>query len=243
MSNNSMTSEPTTPNHIQQTLFAEVFLANQSQTRARAKGSQRLHNLVCGTNSIESFAYYSRDTSSWKTCQQSFLEDLKSFSETWPRQGITVNGVAYQRRLLKEPATREIVGGLLPTPLASAMDRKSKFKQGGTPLLGALLPTPRAAKGMEMRLSKNMAKLEHKKYLETEMAARIHTHGETHLTNSKEIGENGVLNPSFCRTSNGVPSGLDRTKRLKALGNSIVPQVAAIPLQRVLDLEKLTVST
>jgi hypothetical protein len=30
---------------------------------------------------------------------------------------------------------------------------------------------------------------------------------------------------------------------LKALGNSIVPQVAAIPLQRVLDLEKLTVST
>ena len=254
MSNNSMTSEPTTPNHIQQTLFAEVFLANQSQTRARAKGSQRLHNLVCGTNSIESFAYYSRDTSSWKTCQQSFLEDLESFSETWPRQGITVNGVAYQRRLLKEPVTREIAGGLLPTIKASEPGSTShgygdSLKEGICKQIGIptkkypLLPTPRAAKGMEMRLSKNMAKLEHKKYLETEMAARIHTHGETHLTNSKEIGENGVLNPSFCRTSNGVPSGLDRTKRLKALGNSIVPQVAAIPLQRVLDLEKLTVST
>jgi len=51
------------------------------------------------------------------------------------------------------------------------------------------------------------------------------------------------IKPVICRTSNGVPSGLDRTKRLKALGNSIVPQVAAIPLQRVLDLEKLTVST
>ena len=50
------------------------------------------------------------------------------------------------------------------------------------------------------------------------------------------------IKPVICRNSNGVPSGLDRAKRLKALGNSIVPQVAAIPLQRVLDLEKLTVS-
>jgi len=211
MSNNSMTSEPTTPNHIQQTLFVGDFLANQSQTRASAKGSQRLHNLVCGTNSIESFAYYSRDTSSWKTSQQSFLEDLESFSETWPRQGITVNGVAYQRRIL-EPATREIVGFLLPTPLASAMDRKSKFKQGGTPLLGALLPTPMASLGMSMSLTKKMAKLEHKKYLETEMAARIHTHGETHLTNSKEIGENGVLNPSFVELLMGLPLGWTELK-------------------------------
>ena len=212
MSNNSMTSEPTTQNHIQQTLFAGVFPVSQSQIVDTAKGSQRLQNLVCGTNSTESFAYYSRDTSSWKTCQQSFLEDLESFSETWPRQGITVNGVANQRRLLKEPVTRETGGGLLPTPLASAMDRKSKFKQGGTPLLGALLPTPRAAKGMEMRLSKNMAKLEHKKYLETEMAARIHTHGETHLTNSKEIGENGVLNPSFVEILMGFPLGWTELK-------------------------------
>ena len=117
MSNNSMTSEPTTPNHIQQTLFAGDFLANQSQTRENAKGSQRLHNLVCGTNSTESFAYYDRDTSSWKTCQQSFLTDLESFLETWPRQGITVNGVAFQHRML-EPVTRETGFGLLPTPCA-----------------------------------------------------------------------------------------------------------------------------
>ena len=205
------TSKPTNQNPIQQTLFARDFLVNQSQTRASAKGSQRLHNLVCGTNSTESFAYYDRNMSSWKTCQQSFLTDLESFSETWPRQGITVNGVAYQRHIL-EPVTKEIVGGLLPTPLASAMDRKSKFKQGGTPLLGALLPTPRAAKGMEMRLSKNMAKLEHKKYLETEMAARIHTYGETHLMDSKEIGENGVLNPSFVELLMGFPLGWTELK-------------------------------
>ena len=127
MSNNFMTSEPTTPNHIQQTLFVEDSLASQSQTRASAKGSQKLHNLVCGTNSIESFAYYDRDTSSWKTCQQSFLTDLESFLETWPRQGITANGVAFQRRIL-EPVTREIGGGLLPTPVAT--DYKGRSGQG-----------------------------------------------------------------------------------------------------------------
>jgi DNA (cytosine-5)-methyltransferase 1 len=50
------------------------------------------------------------------------------------------------------------------------------------------------------------------------------------------------IKPVICRNPDGVPSGVDRAKRLKSLGNSIVPQVAAIPLQRVLDLEKLTVS-
>ena len=216
------TSKPTTQNHIQLQFSQVVFHANQSQTRASAKGSQRLHNLVCGTNSIESFAYYDRNTPPWKTCQQSFLTDLESFSETWPRQGITVNGVAYQRRIL-EPATREIVGGLLPTIKASEPGSTShgygdNLKEGICKQIGIptkkypLLPTPRAAKGMEMRLSKNMAKLEHKKYLETEMAARIHTHGETHLTNSKEIGENGVLNPSFVELLMGFPLGWTELK-------------------------------
>ena len=51
-----------------------------------------------------------------------------------------------------------------------------------------------------------------------------------------------ISEPVILRRTNGAASGVDRARRLKALGNSIVPQVAAIPLQRVLDLEKLTVS-
>jgi hypothetical protein len=35
-------------------------------------------------------------------------------------------------------------------------------------------PTPRASIGMNMSLSENMAKLRHKRYLETEMAYEIH---------------------------------------------------------------------
>jgi len=228
------TSEPTTPNHIQQRLFAEVFPVSQSQTRESAKGSQRLHNLVCGTNSTESFAYYDRDTSSWKTCQQSFLTDLELFSETWPRQGITVNGVAYQRHIL-EPVTREIGGGLLPTPLASAMDRKAKFKQGGTPLLGALLPTPRATSAMTENLKtvkqrgRNIGNLEeviaflptpcsrdHKdsgeKVNYKKAAKKGKLAGVMVESRSNKTGKDTYLNPSFVEEMMGYPVGWTELK-------------------------------
>tara|TARA_R100000773_G_scaffold32022_1_gene27341 strand:+ start:271 stop:1254 length:984 start_codon:yes stop_codon:yes gene_type:complete len=53
-----------------------------------------------------------------------------------------------------------------------------------------------------------------------------------------------VSEPTICRGNDGFSTKLDfrlRNERLKQLGNSVVPQVAAIPLQRVKDLyEQLT---
>ncbi len=49
-------------------------------------------------------------------------------------------------------------------------------------------------------------------------------------TNWKEY----VSQPTICRGDDGLRNRVDR---LKALGNSVVPQCAAMPLQRVLDLE------
>ena len=48
------------------------------------------------------------------------------------------------------------------------------------------------------------------------------------------------VEPAICRTDDGIAAGLftNRTERLKLLGNGLIPQCAAIPLQRVLDLEK-----
>jgi DNA (cytosine-5)-methyltransferase 1 len=52
-----------------------------------------------------------------------------------------------------------------------------------------------------------------------------------------------ISKPTLCRGDDGIPNWLHRSPRLKALGNSIVPQVAAIPLQRVLDLHRSAIHT
>lgn len=70
-----------------------------------------------GPSSTESFAEYDPDTSSWKTSQGSLLPEWETYSETWPRSGMTRNGKAYRLARLVPP----ISGGessLLPTPQA-----------------------------------------------------------------------------------------------------------------------------
>ena len=88
---------------------------------------------------------------------------------------------------------------LLPTPLASTIDRKAKFKQGGTPLLGALLPTPRASewKGVGQVGSKSSLKWSEQGYLS----------GVLNETCSLQIGEATHLNPSFVEEMMGYPIG------------------------------------
>ena len=113
-----MTSQPTEPNHIQQTLSLGDFLAPTSAKLDEGKASRRLQGLVSGFNSSEPYAWYDQNTSSWKTYQRSLLTEWTSFSGTFTRQGTMQNGVVYQAALL-ELATKEIDGGSsdsLPTP-------------------------------------------------------------------------------------------------------------------------------
>lgn len=73
-------------------------------------------------------ANYSPDMRSWKTCQGSLLEDSETFSETWPRSGMTRNGIAYQLPTLA-PLIVETECGLLPTPGANDWKGSSKVGQ------------------------------------------------------------------------------------------------------------------
>ena len=129
------------------------------------------------------------------------------------------SGVVFQAALL-ELATNEIDGGLLPTPIASkAVEQRVKFKQRGYSLRAALdrkmLPTPRAAIGMGMKISKGMANLEHKKYLETEIAAKVHIHGDLPNIDSTQTGDNMYLNPAFCEEMMGFKIGWTDLKPLE----------------------------
>jgi hypothetical protein len=59
---------------------------------------------VFGGKCSEWFAYFDRDSSSWKTSQRSLIEGMSEFSATWPASGLMVNGKCYRRA----PSVRHI---------------------------------------------------------------------------------------------------------------------------------------
>tara|TARA_B100000927_G_C16433784_1_gene456739 strand:- start:464 stop:1114 length:651 start_codon:yes stop_codon:yes gene_type:complete len=109
------------------------------------------------------------------------------------------------------PKTQELFNSLLPTPRSRDWKGKTRpdYKERGygatLPDVADQLPTPRAALGMGMKLSENMADLEHKKYLETEIAAKLHKHGNVQNTDSTQTGKNFYLNPQFVEEMMGYP--------------------------------------
>ena len=69
---------------------------------------------------FDSFAWYHRDSSSWRTWQRSLITDWELYLESWPRQGIALNGVASERVIWEVPIkeTDGVQFRMLPTPTA-----------------------------------------------------------------------------------------------------------------------------
>lgn len=69
--------------------------------------------------SSEPFAYYDPDSSCWKTFEDCLPLDAEGcsdeFSDRWPKQGTTRNGMAYALPT-SAPATEGGESSLLPTP-------------------------------------------------------------------------------------------------------------------------------
>jgi hypothetical protein len=72
------------------------------------------HEVDYGVITRDSLAKFDPATSSWRTSQSSLLGDWSEFSGTWPRSGMTLNGIAYQLPTLA-PLTNATDYGLLPT--------------------------------------------------------------------------------------------------------------------------------
>lgn len=106
----------------------------------------------CTGNLCEPFAWYDRATRSWRTWQRCLVMGWTLFSGTWPRAGLTRNGIAY-RRAPSAPLTNATASGLLPTPTASTGGPEPDGKTGRKLVtvltrspLPAMLPTLRANK-------------------------------------------------------------------------------------------------
>ena len=144
--------------------------------------------------------------------EKMLVDTLNSVStqyyRTW-RVKDTPQGHLVFQLVASVPTTKENASGLWPTPTAMTGGQgiapsHKKGKHGwntGAAVQDSLSknpirmwPTPRAAIGMNMKLTENMAKLRHKKYLETEVAYQ-------------EKAPGGHLNPKWVEWLMGYPIG------------------------------------
>lgn len=102
---------------------------------------------VFGLKCSRPFAWYDRDTSSWRTFQRSLKGEWEPFLGAWPRAGMTVNGIAYRLKPLV-PYTSVIGSSLLPTPNTMDATGKGRMntnanvkKWGGVNSLGGMAAT------------------------------------------------------------------------------------------------------
>jgi len=134
-----------TSEHSQLTLFdSEELTASISSAEAfpaktfpslESELALRVRDLVFGQSSPGSFATYDPNSSSWKTSEACFLLDWDEYSETWPRSGTIVGGIASQRQPLVPPISANASGSSgteerWPTPQAS--DNRQRGTQNAT---------------------------------------------------------------------------------------------------------------
>ena len=112
-----MTSEHLTGDH-----GADTAMSSAPGSHAHPLVSLESERLMsqtktCGLKPSASFAKYDPSTSCWRTYQASFFNPTGTctpYSDSWPRAGMTVDGITYPRQPLV-PIIREIASGLLPT--------------------------------------------------------------------------------------------------------------------------------
>lgn len=128
--------------------------SHASRFPSPASNSQSQTRGIFGLYSQSAFAWFDRDSFSWRTYQGSLLDDTFSeFSERLPRSGTMRNG-----RLSVPTKSERPIGGTgcgsgpaWATPAAdtSSGDRSTMFKQGGMPLGVAIrrFPKPHGLSG------------------------------------------------------------------------------------------------
>jgi hypothetical protein len=113
-----MTYKPLTEDRGEEllTLYREGFLAKTCQQREQ-EPDLTAPNQGCGNTWHGWLAKFDPDSFSWKTAQCSLITDSDESLETYPRSGMTVDGLLWEQTR-SERNTTETEFGLLPTPTA-----------------------------------------------------------------------------------------------------------------------------
>jgi DNA (cytosine-5)-methyltransferase 1 len=127
--------------------YLAAFPARTSASPEKAPASQA-SAAECGDTWRGSLARFDPVACLWKTAQRSLLEDSQSFSVTWPRSGMTVDGHCWELPTLAH-RTSATGSGLLPTPVASlgtngGPNQRDSSGRPGLQMAAMKWPTPNA---------------------------------------------------------------------------------------------------
>ncbi|MEE9158943.1 MAG: hypothetical protein V3U60_11215 [Gammaproteobacteria bacterium] len=218
-----------TPTHIRDWLTSLLpdSPANRSVSLANEKGP--MTNETCGLKPSMSFAWYDHDSHCWRTYQDSLLTPTPDeFTETWPKAGMTVDGVAYPLPK-QELRIAAIDGGVLPTPAATEYGSNQSLSDGAAvrPSLPSmarnnLWPTPTAT---DHRGSGQTGVLRDRlDYAAERGATKSKTYPSPDVGMAKGCGEKsaearsrlgGTLNPTWVEWLMGWPLGWTDLKPLE----------------------------
>lgn len=100
-------------------MFCPVgFPARISAKLGFVLGLLSAHDPASGMSSLAPFAFFDRESSSWRTSQGSLLPDSESLPPTWPRSGTAFDGAASERLTSALRTDASESSSLLPTPSA-----------------------------------------------------------------------------------------------------------------------------
>ena len=207
----TMTSQPSPLKGDQLTLFAVDSPAKTSAQQANRPASMKAQGRVFFTNSCESFAWFSQDSSSWKTSQRSLLTDWTPFLGSWPRQGLMRNGHVFQQ-VLWEPAISATDGGsLLGTPRA-VLGRSSRI-DCPSHLQAANDPNSKRAGFLEIQIAKTLPTPMARDYKGGQGKGFLERgYGENLSDALIQTGKGIYLTPSFVEEMMGYPIGWTELK-------------------------------
>jgi DNA (cytosine-5)-methyltransferase 1 len=158
-----MTYKPLTESRGEEllTLYREAFLAKIFHPQEKAQELTE-NEVECGEKWRASFTKFDPDSRSWKTHQCSLLEDLESFSETWPQWGLMRDGECWEQRTL-EQTIRGTGYGLSPDNVSAFHTPNTTGLDGGSNSRKALKkrmenwPTPRSCSAMAATITPESA--------------------------------------------------------------------------------------
>ena len=240
----------------QQRPSSRTFAISQRQTSSRYAQMDFLSSLLVSPAktlalqenkpvTMESEVYCSMKSSAWLgsfDLSSSCLKMLEIYSLTktgrrskkpsfkLPKQGTMQNGQLFQQ-VMWEPVTAGSAFGLLPTP------RRGETSDLKSAPGGPFQPECMGEAGALDAAYANNSGLEGRESAVVSQYPPQWSTGEGNSPSTMLSPEwtSYVSRPVLCRGDDGLSNRVDR---LKQLGNSIVPQVAAIPLRRIKELSQ-----